>query len=122
MKPAQWPKMSVLWFFQSRATNAIVGAILVIVFAVFLFVAWQKWTTPSQPADYEGKIVDRWVDIGGKAQGYRPQPLLVIESDEGARFTVKVDPNVYESAKVGIRIKRKSGQIVLIDSDKQTDK
>ena len=66
--------------------------------------------------DYEGRIVDRWADYSEGDQGSHPYFRLRVESDDGKRFTVKVDPNVYESARVGMRIKNRSGQIVLIDS------
>lgn len=121
MKPTQLPKTPVLRFFENRATNAIVGAILLIVFAVFLFETWQKWSAQSPTNDYEGRIVDRWADNSGPAQGYQPILILLVESDDGKRFTVKVDSNVYESTKIGMRIKSRSGQIVLIDSN-QNDK
>ena len=66
-----------------------------------------------QPTDYEGKIVDRY------SQGQqRPGSnlFLTIEAPEGKRFTVEVDSNTYQSARVGMRIRSRSGQIVLIES------
>jgi hypothetical protein len=63
--------------------------------------------------------VDRWADDSGAAESYRPNLALLIESDDGKRFTVKVDPNVYESARVGMRRRSKSGQIVLIESQRE---
>jgi hypothetical protein len=45
---------------------------------------------------------------------------LLVESQDHKRFTVKVDPNVYESAKVGMRIKSRAGQIVLIEPERST--
>jgi hypothetical protein len=64
--------------------------------------------------------VDRWVDNSGAAEGYQPSLALLIESADGKRFTVKVDPNVYESARVGMRIRSKSGQVVLIESPRES--
>ena len=84
---------------------------------------WQKATQRVDTSDFDGTIVDRWAVY--PESKYSPQPLfrLSVESQDGKRFTVKVDPAVYESAKVGMRIKRRSGQIVLIDSElKQTGK
>ena len=93
-------------------------SLLVFVVIALLFVALQKWTNQAQPADYEGRIVDRWADNSGAAESYQPRLALVIESTDGRRFTVRVDPNVYESARVGMRIRSRSGQVVLIDSEK----
>ena len=121
MKPTQLPKRSILRFFEGRATNVIAGAILFIVFAVFLFVAWQKWTVQS-PTDYEGRIIDRWADNSGPAQGYQPRLNLVVESNDKKQFTVNVEPHIYESAKVGMRIKSRSGKIVLDDAEKPNEK
>jgi hypothetical protein len=66
--------------------------------------------------DYEGIIVDRWGYYNESQEGTRPRLRLVVETDDGKRLIVKVDPSVYESAKVGMRIKSRSGQVVLIDA------
>jgi hypothetical protein len=66
-------------------------------------------------SDYEGKIVDRWADQAPSTQTTQPYFRLVVESSDGKRFTVKVDPNVYDSARVGMRIRSKNGQVVLIE-------
>jgi hypothetical protein len=111
-------KNSALGFFEKKTNKLAVLSLLVFVALAVLFVAWQKSTNPAQPADYDGRIVDRWADNSGAAEGYQPRLALVIESNDGRRFTVKVDPNVYESARVGMRIRNRSGQVVLIDSEK----
>jgi hypothetical protein len=92
---------------------------VLIAVAALLLVAWQKFSSPSR-TDYEGRIVDRWAENGGQVEGHQPLLALVIESSDGKRFTVRVDPNVYESARVGMRIRSRSGQIVLIDSDRNS--
>ena len=116
-------RKSALGFFQSKLTNIVVVAVLIVAFALVLWWAWQKWTNPAHAGDYEGRIVDRWADNSGGAENYQPSLALLIESADGKRFTVKVDPNVYESARVGMRVRSRAGQIVLIESDaKTTDK
>lgn len=72
--------------------------------------------------DYDGRIVDRWADYTESDQGSRPRFRLAVESPDGKRFTVKVDANVYESARVGMRIKNRGGQVVLIESEQRTNK
>src|SRR6266480_7270407 len=94
--------------------TAVVLSVLVITLLATLVVFWQKSTTPAQ-TDYEGTIVDRWADYAESDQGSRPRLALVVESPDRTRFTVRVDANIYESARVGMRIKSKSGQIVLIE-------
>ena len=85
--------------------------------AVLCLIFFYIWGGRATTGDFEGKIVDRWADYSSTSQGARPFFRLVVESSEGKRFTVKVDPNVYESARVGMKIKGRSGQVVLIDTD-----
>ena len=84
--------------------------------ALLVLLVWQKSTQRLDAADYDGRIVDRWADYAESELGSRPRFRLLIESQNGKRFTVKVDANVYESAKVGMLIKSRSGQIVLIEA------
>jgi hypothetical protein len=106
-------------FFGGRTTRVVVLSLLLIAVASLLLVAWRRSSSPSQ-TDYDGRIVDRWAQHAGEAEGYQPVLALVIESSDGKRFTVRVDPNVYESARVGMKIRSRSGQIVLIDSDRNS--
>src|SRR5215510_12240146 len=100
---------------KGRWATALVGLLVLVVFCVLLSFAWGGRVTNS---DFEGTIVDRWSDYAETQQGSYPRLALVVESSDGKRFTVRVDPTVYESAKVGMRIKSKSGQVVLIDSER----
>jgi hypothetical protein len=118
MASSRLNRNSALGFFEKKTTKITVLSLLCFAVVMVLFGAWQKWTNSAQPADYEGRIVDRWADNSGAAEGYQPRLALLIESTDGRRFTVRVDPNVYESARVGMRIRSRSGQVVLIDSEK----
>ena len=89
------------------------GFAVLAVLSAFLCYAYSGRVTSS---DYEGKIVDRWADYTQSTQGSRPYFRLVVESADGKRTTVRVDENVYESARVGMRIRSRNGQAVLIDS------
>jgi hypothetical protein len=99
---------------KERLSAVIVGAIVLAMLTTLVLVVWQKSTQPVN-TDYEGRIVDRWGDYSESDQGSRPRLRLLVEADDGKRFVVKVDPSVYESAKVGMRIKSRSGQVVLIE-------
>lgn len=83
---------------------------------------WQRSTKPVSTDDYEGTIVERWADYAETQEGSRPRMRLLVESQDGKRFTVGVDSNVYESAKVGMRIRSRSGQIVLIEPEKTIER
>jgi hypothetical protein len=104
-----------------RKVLSVLGGVLVLAaFLALVFAVWQKANAPIGTGDYEGTIVDRWADHSGSEQGAQ-RLRLVVESQDGKRFTVKVDPNVYESARVGMRIKSRDGQIVLIDSERSSN-
>jgi hypothetical protein len=100
--------------FGVRTTAVILSLLVALMLTALVVVVWQK-STMRVPTDYEGTIVDRWADYAESDRRSRPRLALVIESPDRKRFTIKVDPNVYESARVGMRIKSKSGQIVLIE-------
>ena len=94
--------------------GVVLGAILVSTF----FLAWQLANQQTR-TDFEGTIVDRYADYAETQEGSRPAFRLMVESENHERFKVKVEPGVYESAKIGMRIKSKSGKIELIDSEQR---
>ena len=105
---------------EGKLFRIVIGFLLIAGFFTLALLMWEKSTTPSQIIDYEGTIVERWADYAETDQGSRPHLALLVESRDGKRITVKVDPNVYESARVGMRIKSQAGQIVLIDSERSS--
>ena len=92
---------------------------MVATIATVMVVVWHRSTVPVD-TDYEGTIVDRWADYTESDQGSRPRLALVVESRDHKRLTVRVDPNVYESGRVGMRIKSKGCQIVLIEPQQKS--
>ncbi|HKB66251.1 MAG TPA: hypothetical protein VKC61_10380, partial [Pyrinomonadaceae bacterium] len=103
-----------------KLLTVVVGIVLIGVMGVLLLSILRKSTTPADTNDYEGTIVDRWADYVDSKYGSQPIFRLAVEVRAGKRFTVKVDPNVYESARVGMRIKSRSGQVVLIEPEQKT--
>ena len=120
MKKDQRQKNAERRLLNHRVAAIILSVIIIGMLAMLAVTVWKKSSTPSDASDYEGRIVDRWADYSNSQ--YNPQPYfhLLVESNEGKRFSVRVDPNVYESARVGMRIKSRSGQVVLIDSDRNS--
>ena len=102
--------------FEGKVLTVVMGLFMAAMLAALVFSVWQKSTPPSQTGDYEGVIIDRWADYVESTYGSVPRFRLLLESQDGTRFPVKVDPNVYESAKIGMRIKSRAGQVVLIES------
>lgn len=106
--------------FERKSSTLLVGALVVAMLAGLVLLVWQKTSQRVGTFDYEGIVIDRWADYAETNEGSKPRFGLLIETQDGKRFTVRVDPAVYESAKVGMRIKSRLGQIVLIDSERKT--
>ena len=106
--------------FKRKLSTSLLGLLVVATLLTFTVVIWQKSTQPVNTSDYDGTIVDRWADYTQSEQGSRPYFRLLVESNDGKRFSVKVDPNIYESARIGMRIKSRDGQVVLIDSERSS--
>jgi len=100
--------------------NILGGALLIVVIASLVLLAWKGTTQRVDTSDYDGVIVDRWADYSESQQGSRPYFRLLVEDANGKQFRVRVEPSVYESARVGMRIKSRSGQVVLIDSGQRS--
>lgn len=99
-----------------RFTTAILAIVIVAMPGALILLIWKKSTTPVL-TDYEGRSVERWADYAETSEGSRPRFNLHIEAEGGKRFTVRVNPTVYESAKIGMRVKSRNGQVVLIEPD-----
>jgi hypothetical protein len=97
--------------------SAVLGGILLV--AVLGGVFYYIYSRPVTNQDYEGTIVDQWTE-GADSRGAPPNLRLLIESQDHKRFVVKVDPNVYESARVGMRIKSRNGQVVMIEPEQNS--
>lgn len=92
------------------------GTLSIVAVSALLLFAYYYTNGRGIPADYEGKIVDRWADYVETDEGSRPRFRLLVEESDGKRFPVRVEAIIYESARVGMRIKRRSGQVVLIEA------
>ena len=103
-----------------RLTTAILGILIIAMAGILIALVWQQSTRPVAN-DYEGTIVDKWAKYAETSEGSRPLLHLVIEAEGGQRFTVRVNPNVYESARIGMRVRAKSGQIELVDPSQKAN-
>ena len=121
MKPAEAKALGLSFVRKLNVLPSSVGwgIALGAIFVLVLFVAWQHSNQQTR-TDFEGTVVDRWGAYSESEQGSRPRFRLLVESEDGKRFPVNVDANVYESARVGMWIKNRNGQIVLIDSEQRT--
>ena len=122
MKKAHLLRNANRRLFDAKLSTVVLSILIVAMLTTLAALVWQKSTQPVDTKDYDGRIVDRWADYAESDQGSRPRFRVLVESRDGKRFTVAVDANVYESAKVGMQIKSRAGQIVLIDSEKTPNK
>jgi hypothetical protein len=115
MNARQLRKRAVQRVERDKWTTVLVSVLVVAALCGLFLLIYPRKVSPTN-TDYEGTIVDRWADYAESDQGSRPRLRLVVESQDGKRFTVKVDQNVYESARVGMRVRSRAGQVVLVES------
>jgi len=101
---------------KDKLSTLLVGALVIAMLAILALLVWQKVAQRLDTSDFEGTIVDRWADYPASSCVSEPRFRLLVELPDGKQMTLKVDPPLYESAKVGMRIKRTSGQVVLVDA------
>lgn len=102
-----------------KFTIVFLSALLLAMLATFMILVLKR-STERVESEYEGRVVDRWADYAESTQGSRPRFRLLVESDDGKRITVRVEPQIYEAAKVGMRIRKKSGEAAIIESEQKT--
>src|SRR5688572_15153350 len=81
------------------------GLLIVALFAALLLIVY-KSKQAVRPAEYEGRIVEKWAGYNHSELGSFPYFRLMVETDNGQKLTVAVDQENYERAKVGMRIKK----------------
>jgi len=95
-----------------KTENLVWGLVLVCIFAALTWLAWAIWRRPV-PLNYEGVVVEKWAGYAETDEGSRPYYRLVIESEPGQRTTLRVAPDIYHRAEVGMRIKESPSGIEL---------
>jgi len=117
MKNDELDRKAAKRLFRGKLLTVVGCALALAALVTLVLLVWQKGNQQADTSDFDGTVVDRLADYTESLQGSLPRFRLSVEADDGKRFIVKVDPSVYESAKVGMRIKRRAGQIVLIDTE-----
>jgi len=103
---------------KEKLLTVIVAGLVVVMVGTLVLLVWQKGSQRVDTSDFDGRIVDRWAGYSeSQTRGSEPYFRLSVEGDDGKRFTLKVDSGIYESAKVGMRIKRRAGEIVLSEPE-----
>src|SRR5688500_17212724 len=96
----------------SLAKSFVWGAVILAAFVGVLFFVYEV-KRQMRPDDYDGKIIDKWAGYSHSEQGSFPYFRLLVEREGGQRSTLAVDPQTYNQAKVGMRIRKSRAGIRL---------
>jgi len=106
------------WSRLLKETGKALSAIAI--FGLIVFCLYSRFA--RDPQDFEGTIVDKWVNIAETRQGSFNYPTILVKTDKGAQIKISVDNETYERAHVGNRLARNSGGIVIINAQPETNK
>ncbi len=104
---------------KSHVRAAVWGVVILIGFIGILWLSYRVHRN-THPAEYEGVIVQKWADYQETDEGSRPHFRLLLELENGQRLTIGVQPDLYNQARVGSRIRKTSEGIELLHA--ATDK
>ena len=86
--------------------KTVVGiAAVVLLLGIIVFVLY-KGKLEGHRNEYEGTVVEKWAGYNHTQEGSFPYYRLLVESDDGGRFTVRVEYQTYQRAEPGSRIKK----------------
>ena len=87
-----------------------------VVLATLVGVFWLSYTVRpgNHPAEYEGVVVDKWAGYQETDDGSVPYFRLLVELTNGQKLTIRVEPDLYNQAKVGLMIRKSSKGLEII--------
>ena len=91
----------VIWSAKTLLWGTVIIALLIGVLLVIY-----KGKRATSPAEYEGRIINKWAGYTHSVMGSSPYFKLLVESGNGQRLTVTVDQDLYDRAKIGTWIKK----------------
>lgn len=88
-------------------TIAVLALILgLVAFLLFGLTKLKQSRVESLPKEFEGRIVDKWAGTSESQEGSFPYYRVVVEVEGQTRYTVPVNPDIYQQAQVGTRLRR----------------
>ncbi|MBV9926555.1 MAG: hypothetical protein JOZ96_16160 [Acidobacteria bacterium] len=93
--------------------GALLALVLVMAALVFVYAYPRLTRPPLAQRDFEGRVVEKFVALGESQIGSRTFPRLGVETANGARFNVAVTDEMYQRARVGMRVSRHRGELIL---------
>jgi hypothetical protein len=91
------------------------GAAGIVTFVAGCLLLYRQQFTESgfYRPEYEGRVVHKSLTGHETQEGSRVERKLLVEGGDGVRFEVRVGPEVYERAEVGMWIRVKNAQVEL---------
>lgn len=93
--------VEVIWSAKTLLWGTVIIALLIGVLLVIY-----KAKRATSPAEYEGRIVNKWAGYTHSVMGSSPYFKLLVETGNGQRLTVTVEQDLYNRATVGTWIKK----------------
>ncbi len=90
---------------RQQLKNLVGIIVLVAILCGILFLLYQRFNTVLAN-EYEGKIVDKLAGYTHSDEGSFPYYRLLVKSDDGQSFQVRVDYEIYQRAQPGMVIKK----------------
>lgn len=91
----------------------LAGVVFILLVFVLIYAYPRLTRPPIAERDFEGRVVEKFVALGESQIGSKTFPRLVVELANGARFNVAVNDEQYERARVGMRVARRRGELIL---------
>jgi hypothetical protein len=80
----------------------------------FFYIFYQRYNQNiPRRTTYEGRVVDKWINVNETRQGSRLAGKVLVEAASGERFRLTVDPETYGRVEVGMCIKQEAGETQL---------
>lgn len=106
-----WPERAREWLFKVPWLAVAVMASLVLL--LFLAYALPMGTLGGRPDTYEGVVVDKSLTLRESEQGSWPLRRLHVRVGDGRVFLFPAGPELYDSAQVGMRIRKTAAGVEL---------
>ena len=91
----------------------LIAALLIGAVVIFVGVKLKQAQSDYIPAEFEGRIIDRWAGSSETQQGSYTYYVLLVEI-EGQPRRVPVNLEIYKQAQVGMRLRRSSRRLEVI--------
>ncbi len=107
---ATWEPWSIFWL-----------VVILLCFAGMFFGMYRLRSSQNGPFrdEYEGHIVDKWANFSESQTVSEQYYRLLVEADDGRRFPVAISSEMYERARVSMRIKKSKSGVELIPEDQR---